>query len=45
LKNIHNLKAIFDESSTHKLEYVAEENQGKELSAFFDKVMEESVLA
>jgi hypothetical protein len=40
-----NLKAIFDESTTLKLDYVSEENQGKELSAFFDKVMEESVLA
>ena len=40
-----NLKAIFDEATTLKLDYVAEENQGKELSAFFDKVMEESVLA
>jgi starch synthase len=40
-----NLKAIYDQSSALKLDYVPEENQGKELSAFFDKVMEESVLA
>lgn len=40
-----NLKAIFDETNTLKLDYIPEENQGKELSAFFDKVTEESVLA
>jgi starch synthase len=40
-----NLQAIYDQSSALKLDYVPEENQGKELSAFFDKVMEESVLA
>ena len=40
-----NLKAIFDETNSLKLDYIPEENQGKELSAFFDKVMEESVLA
>jgi starch synthase len=40
-----NLKAIFDETNTLKLDYIPEENQGKELSAFFDKVIEESVLA
>jgi hypothetical protein len=39
------MKSIFDEASCLKLDYVPEENQAKELSAFFDKIIDESVLA
>jgi hypothetical protein len=39
------LRAIFDSAKhCHKLDYVQEENQAKEFSVFFDKVVEESVL-
>jgi starch synthase len=41
-----NLRAMFDAAShCHKLDYVQEENQAKEFSVFFDKVVEESILA
>ena len=40
------LKAIYDNAShCHKLDYVQEENQAREYATFFDKVIEESVLA
>ncbi|MFM7682195.1 MAG: glycogen/starch synthase [Bacteroidota bacterium] len=40
------LRAIFDSAvHCHKLDYVQEENQAKEFSVFFDKVVDESVLA
>jgi starch synthase len=39
------LKAVFDSASCPKIEYIAEENQAKELSAFFDKIIDASVLA
>ena len=38
------LKAIFDEATCLKQEYVAEENQTKVMSEFFNKVIEETVL-
>jgi len=39
------MKNIFDEATCLKLDYVPEENQAKELSAFFDKIIDESDLA
>jgi hypothetical protein len=40
------LRAIFDAAAhCHKLEYAQEENQAKEFSTFFDKVIEEPILA
>jgi len=39
------LRTIFDQVECLKQEYVSEEQQGKELSAFFDKVIEASILA
>lgn len=39
------LRAIFDQVECLKQEYISEEHQGKELSAFFDKVIEASILA
>lgn len=39
------LKALYDKSSIMKLPYFSEEHQGKELSAFFDKVIDTNVLA
>ncbi len=40
------LRSIFDNAANcHKLDYVQEENQSREYDAFFDKVLEESVLA
>ena len=38
------LKAIFDEAQCEKLDYVAEEHQVKEVSAFLDRVIEAEVL-
>jgi len=38
------LKSIFDAATCPKIEYVAEENQAKELSAFFDKIIDAPVL-
>ncbi|MFM7662875.1 MAG: glycogen/starch synthase [Bacteroidota bacterium] len=35
---------VFNNSKCPKLGYIAEENQAKELSAFFDKIIDESVL-
>jgi starch synthase len=40
-----NLRALYDASPALKLDYIAEEHQGKELSAFFDKVIEAGVIA
>jgi starch synthase len=39
------LQKLYDECSALKMPYMAEEQQGKELSAFFDKVIESNVLA
>ncbi len=39
------LKSIFDEATCLKLEYTPEENQNKVFSEFFDKVIENEVLA
>ena len=39
------LQAIFDAADCMKLDYISEEHQAKELSAFFDKVIEANVLA
>jgi starch synthase len=39
------LQAIFDAAECMKLDYISEEHQAKELSAFFDKVIEANVLA
>jgi hypothetical protein len=39
------LRAIFDQVECLKQEYVSEDQQGKELSAFFDKVIEANILA
>ncbi len=39
------LMGIFDEATCHKMDYVDEENQPKSFSAFFDKVIDEPVLA
>lgn len=39
------LMDIFQNSNAHKLEYVEEDQQAKAFSAFFDKVIEEPVLA
>jgi hypothetical protein len=39
------LQALYDQANIPKLGYVAEEHQGKELSLFFDKVIESNVLA
>ena len=39
------LQALYDEATILKLPYFAEEHQGKELSAFFDKVIDSAVLA
>ena len=39
------LQALYDEANILKLPYFAEEHQGKELAAFFDKVIEANVLA
>jgi starch synthase len=39
------LQALYDASTILKLPYFAEEHQGKELSAFFDKVIDANVLA
>jgi hypothetical protein len=36
---------IFDEATGHKMDYVDEEKQPKSFSAFFDKVIDEPVLA
>jgi starch synthase len=38
------LKEIFDAATCPKIEYVTEENQAKELSAFFDKIIDTPVL-
>jgi hypothetical protein len=39
------LRTIFDSAKhCHKIDYIQEENQAKEYSNFFDKVVEESVL-
>ncbi len=38
------LRAIFDEQSGPKLDYVSEEIRTKEMSAFFDRVIEEPVV-
>jgi starch synthase len=38
------LKAIFDEAQCEKLDFVAEEHQVKEVSAFLDRVIEAEVL-
>jgi starch synthase len=38
------LRAIFDEATCLKQDYVAEENQTKVMSEFFNKVIEETVL-
>lgn len=38
------IQALYDEATIHKLPYFAEEHQGKELSAFFDKVIDANVL-
>ncbi len=46
VENLHpDLRAIFDAADCIKSDYVPEENQAKELSAFFDKVIENNVLA
>ena len=43
---IPDLRAIFNNAThCHKLDYIQEENQAKEFSSFFDKVVEENVLA
>jgi hypothetical protein len=39
------LSEIFTAANCPKLSYIPEENQAKELSAFFDKIIDESVLA
>ena len=39
------LQKLYDECTALKMPHVAEEHQGKELSAFFDKVIESNVLA
>lgn len=39
------LSAIFNSANCPKLNYVPEENQAKELSVFFDKIIDKSVLA
>ena len=39
------LMDIFDQAACHKMEYMDEEKQAKSFSAFFDKVIDESVLA
>ena len=39
------LQDIYDAYSGHKLDYTVEENQSKAFSAFFDKVIDEPVLA
>jgi starch synthase len=39
------MQTVFDTATCPKLAYVPEENQAKELSAFFDKIIDESVLA
>ena len=39
-----NLRSIFDGADCPKLDYVAEENQTKEISAFLDKIIEEEVV-
>lgn len=38
------LESVFNDATCRKLSFVAEENQAKELSAFFDKIIDESVL-
>ena len=38
------LQAIYDEATCEKIEYVAEENQVKEISEFLDKVIDSEVL-
>lgn len=38
------LRTIFNDAKSLKLDFVAEENRTRELSAFFDKVIEEAVL-
>ena len=35
---------IYDEASCHKLPFMGEEEQAKNLSEFFDKVLEDTVL-
>jgi starch synthase len=40
-----NLQALYDDANILKLPYFAEEHQGKELAAFFDKVIDANVLA
>ena len=39
------LKGIYDELSSHKLDFVEEEHMAKELSEFYDKVIQETALA
>jgi starch synthase len=39
------LSDIFNSANCPKLNYIPEENQAKELSTFFDKIIDESVLA
>jgi starch synthase len=39
-----NLRSIFDSADCPKLDYVAEEHQTKEISAFIDKIIEEAVV-
>jgi starch synthase len=38
------LRSIFNEASCNKLDFIAEENQNKEISSFLDKVIEAEVL-
>ena len=42
---VPSLRAIFDEATCLKQDFVAEENQNKVLSEFFYKVIEEEVLS
>ena len=39
------LKEIYDDLNTHKLDYVEEEHLSKELTEFYDKVIQEPALA
>lgn len=39
------MQKLYDDANILKMDYVAEEHQGKELAAFFDKVIDSNVLA